>query len=81
MGLASKKETKTLQLTEGQLKALDACRVLKNILFNKDSGAWVFLGLVEQVLEVSRDPGSFSVYALSSLARWLGIWDYHPMVT
>lgn len=67
MGLTSKKEryaSQDYKLTVGQLKVVYTFRVLKNILFNKDSGAWVFLGLIELLFKVSKEPGSqFLPYA------------------
>lgn len=41
---------------------------------------WVFLGLVELLLKVSKEPGSSAFPLHSCLAYWCGIWDYHLLV-
>lgn len=84
MGLTSKKEIYSSQdckLTEGQLKVFYTYRVFKNILLNKDSGMWVFLGFIELVLKVPKEPGSSVFPPRSCLGYWCGIWDYHLLVT
>lgn len=75
MGLTSKKEryaSQDCKLTVGQLKVVHTFRILKNILFNKDSGAWVFLGLIELLFKVSKEPGSssFSPMLMLGLLVW-----------
>jgi len=75
LGLTSKKERYSSQdckITEGQLKVFYTYRVLKSILLNKDSGAWVFLGLIELLLKVSTEPGSssFSPVVMLGLLMW-----------